>query len=581
MTQTATELLPHPGERPVPRPAVEPEFDPTELLAQESLAWRFTNHRESGGCGHVDCHKPGLLVDGDHFDPKQIPYLIDLYDEPHPRTVIEKGSQLGVTVAMVLLVIERLRSGFYPRGALYGMPTADEAHDFASSRFNRILRENPEFFAGTIRDTDSVGLKNIGGRQLYFRGVRMPVAENRTRPTKLLSFPADCEVFDEYDDMDMAAVAVALSRLGQAQMYGDHQGHVFKLGHPSSPDYGIDAEYQASDQRRWLIRCDSCGEFTCLEDDFPKCIGRVQGGPWFRCCRACQKQIYVINGQWVAKHPERDVRGMLMSRLLSGRLNLTEFIEEYTAACAGVNEKKFWNMGMARAFANLSDALEGAFAKTLFDADQPERHQFYGPSMLGCDPGAKDLHVQIGHHPSLGRDHVHWYGTVATFDELFDLGKRHNVTCGVIDGMAEARAVTDFLKRAPWAWAARYTEQAEDPTWHADPTLREVRIGRTHSLDDSHTAMVSRALTFHRWDKYAEDVMVPQLTNLVKVQVHTAVTQKTGQRKFAWHVRGVKNDHQRHATNYLRVAGKRVGVAVTPDPRIAARGERPLHWQAA
>jgi hypothetical protein len=564
VTQAATDLLPAKGERRIPEPMLPPVVDIDGLLARHSFSWR--------------CQAAGLMIDGDKFDAKAFPFLVDMYDEPpHPSEVIQKGAQLGVTAWAINSTIERMRDGTYPRGVLYGFPTQEEVYDFSQARFDKILRDNPEFFAGAVRSTDRTELKEIGTGMLYFRGIRQP--DKSKRPSKLLSFPVDRIVLDEHDDMDPNAIAIVLSRLDSSLIR-----HLLRLGHPTVPEFGIAALYAESDQRRWLIKCRGCNEYTCLEDEFPHCIGRVKGGDWFRCCRRCKREIFVVDGAWIAKYTERtSMRGRLMSQLLSTRKPLSGIVAHYEQVCAdGRNEAAFWNLVLAKPFVSLDNALELEFVLSLCNAEEPQRDAFHGPSFLGADVGARKIYVSIGHHPGTeSRDQVHWAGEIESFDELFDLGKRHNVECGVIDKMAETRSVVDFTKRAWWAWGARYTEDHNaDPTWHGEE--REVKIGRTSSLDGSHRAIVDRHMVWPRRSQYLEETYGPQLVNLVRVDVHTPRTEKTGERRFAWHVRGVKNDHHRHGVNYMRVAGARVGIARAPDSRRRRSESASVnHWQSA
>jgi len=47
---------------------------------------------------------------------------------------------------------------------------------------------------------------------------------------------------------------------------------VLKLSNPTLPDYGINKAFQETDQRYWLLKCEKCNAYTCLEDTFPDCL---------------------------------------------------------------------------------------------------------------------------------------------------------------------------------------------------------------------------------------------------------------------------------------------------------------------
>ncbi len=513
----------------------------------------------------------GVRVDGELFDARTVPYLLELYDDPHPWVVIRKGAQLGLTSWAILTVLERMISGLYKRGVLYGFPTQDEVYDFSRSRFNRLLTSNLHVYSNVVRDTDSVELKRIGDAFLYFRGVKQ--ADQSKRPSKLLSIPIDCLVLDEHDDMDMSAVEIAQQRLDSSELR-----HRIELGHPSLPNHGIDGKYNQSDQRRWMIRCEACGQYTCLEDEFPRCIGRHGDNELFRACRKCAKEIHVQNGSWQPLFKERSevCRGYWMSQLLSLRKPLGLILDDYEAHAGqgGMSEARMRNLVLGQAYADLDDVLVPEFLLGLCDANQPELPKFRGPSFLGCDVGVRTLHYSIGHWPFEGRRHFHAVGECASFDELFDLGKKHGVEFGLIDAGAETRAVWEFVQRCPWAWGARYTsDQARQYQW--SPNERLVKLNRTMVLDASHRLILDRKLSLPRRTTYLEQIFAPQMCNLARVR---HVNQKTGNQKLQWEINGTKNDHHRHAFALAIVASDRVGLAKKHEDGDAYRSRESDGW---
>jgi phage terminase large subunit GpA-like protein len=76
---------------------------------------------------------------------------------------------------------------------------------------------------------------------------------------------------------------------------------ILKLSNPTLPDYGIDAAFQETDQKYWLLKCGECGDYTCLEDTFPDCLKTVNGRV-IRACQKCHAELNPSIGQWVAKN---------------------------------------------------------------------------------------------------------------------------------------------------------------------------------------------------------------------------------------------------------------------------------------
>ena len=88
----------------------------------------------------------------------------------------------------------------------------------------------------------------------------------------LKSVPVDFIVFDELDEAPQKAVDMAMQRMAHSEVK-----EWLKLSNPTIPDYGIDKAFQETDQRYWLLKCPSCGHYTCLEDTFPGLPGGAIG----------------------------------------------------------------------------------------------------------------------------------------------------------------------------------------------------------------------------------------------------------------------------------------------------------------
>lgn len=508
-------------------------------------------------------HHERLMIDGVPFDMGRYPFLIELYDEAHPHIVIRKAAQLGLTSWAVIMVIERMRS-LYRRGVLYTFPTDDEVYDFSQARFERLIREN-KMFEGLVETTDRVVLKKVREGRLYFRGMRST--------SKLLSIPVDLIVFDEYSQMDPMQTQIAMERLS-----GSDFRHWIKLGHPTLPGYMIDEEWQNSDQRHWMIRCEFCGTHTCLELSFPDCLARSTDGEIYRACDKCRREIRVFDGEWVpAKRAGPDVpRGYWMSQLMSPTVPPSLIQAKFDdASVTGQGLQIFYNMTLGTPFANIDDSMT---AKQVMDVCDPNRVAVSadpGPCFLGCDVGKEHLFVCIGRRPHGDALEVLHWSKIETFDELFDLGQRFHVQSGVIDMGAEARNVREFLQRARWAYGCHYTTSRQPYRW--DFKRKTVNVNRTESLDASHQAIALGRASFPRASPFFEKVIVPQIINLVRVLNEDP---RTGAKKPAWIVRGKKNDDFRHAWNYAVLASERCGAVRDRLQRGQARGGERRGWQA-
>ena len=211
--------------------------------------------------------------------------------------VIRKAAQMGASE----YAISRALHFAITRGGsvMYFFPSDQDVADFSRDRFAPAIGQD-RYLAGLVRDTDTIGLRQIGKGSIYFRGTRST--------PHLKSVPADFLIFDELDEMEAAKIDLARKRVGHS-IYGWE----LALSTPTFPEYGIDAAFLETDQRFWLLRCPSCGRDWCLEDLFlehhgspqdPRCeICFIKGRPGAEelVCLTCGHRLDPLQGCWARK----------------------------------------------------------------------------------------------------------------------------------------------------------------------------------------------------------------------------------------------------------------------------------------
>lgn len=94
-------------------------------------------------------------------------FLIEPYEDMSPRQAIIKSSQIGWSVLAInkaLWMAKHLKANI-----IYTMPSKSIVKDFVTPKVDPII-ENNEAYRDWVGKTDSVALKNIGDRFIYFRG---------------------------------------------------------------------------------------------------------------------------------------------------------------------------------------------------------------------------------------------------------------------------------------------------------------------------------------------------------------------------------------------------------------------------
>ena len=222
-----------------------------------------------------------LLIGGQAFNIKDHPYQVEALNGRDRVEVFKCSTQTGKTITQIIKRVHHLIHGEYPQGSMFIFPTTKLVRRFSQSRFTPLIEDNPEI-ARHIPKTDNIELKRVGKSNLYFVGgkVLQKIEGEIQTSAALKSEPVDNLVFDELDEISDSMIDMALHRIDHSEIKD-----VSYSGTPSMPDYGIDAKWQESDQRVWMIRCGKCNAYTCLELEFPDCIVVNEDGSAWRKCK--------------------------------------------------------------------------------------------------------------------------------------------------------------------------------------------------------------------------------------------------------------------------------------------------------
>jgi phage terminase large subunit GpA-like protein len=221
-----------------------------------------------------------VVLDGRPFTFDRHEYLIEPYSEHHRDVSHLKSTQMGLSTLGMLMAIYGARYRNFV-GILYLFPSKSDVYDFSRGRVNPLIEDNPDTIGKWIQNTDSAGLKKVWNAFLYFRGMRSAIG--------LKSLPVDFLILDELDEANQNAIDMAMARMAHSEFK-----EVMRLSNPTLPDYGIDAAFQLTDQRYWLLKCPKCNAYTDLVGTFPTESGKEVttllevGDRVIRACEKCQ-----------------------------------------------------------------------------------------------------------------------------------------------------------------------------------------------------------------------------------------------------------------------------------------------------
>ena len=249
-------------------------------------------------------------------------YQRDIVDSKHNNSVVIKPSQVGMTEATVRLILGFLCAEQGTVG-LWLLPTVGESQKAAKSRIDPVIRGSKYMKSIMLSGSDSSSFKQLGDSQLFTGG---------TYGKAVISIPTDFLSVDEIDFCNQENVSTAESRLTHSRFINEETGDrgiKRKWSTPTAVGVGVDALYTQSDQRKRLVKCKSCGEYS-----WPNFLDNVVVQGWDNAmseltyldalmlmergllqtarllCPSCHAEITRDNlqpnyRQWVAEYPSR------------------------------------------------------------------------------------------------------------------------------------------------------------------------------------------------------------------------------------------------------------------------------------
>ena len=415
-----------------------------------------------------------------HGQPMALtPALRGIYEDTHPFVVIQKAAQIQVSEYMVNTALWAADTLQGSRGvALFVMPTEKQVDDFSQARFDKAISDSSYLQSRLLppppgrRGPARQNLKKIGDGYIYLRG-----SESRRQ---LTSVDADVVLLDEFDLMHEGTIETARKRLASSKL-----GWLRLASTPRLPETGVNELFLQSDQRRYYLPCQSCGERQTLEWPI-----NVDCERFLVVCRqpSCRAPIDVwAQGEWVAGAPGNDrIHGYHLNRLYSPMANLNEIVWEGQATSAS-EIKEFQNSTLGETFVPPG----GHVTLDTLDRCRREYELPLGSdedTYMGVDVGVK-LHVVVRQLVDEKKllTRALFIGELDSFDELSLVVDRYHVKEAVIDALPETRAAREFAQRGRTAAIVRlaYYDRSQpgfDKT--SENRVRVLHLNRTEAIDE-------------------------------------------------------------------------------------------------
>lgn len=298
------------------------------------------------------------------------------------------------------------------------------------------------------------------------------------------------------------------------------------------------------------MKCEKCGEYTCLEDTFPECLITVKDRV-IRACHKCEAELNPSIGQWAAKKPGvEDRRGYHFSQLFSHYVDPADILLQFRTTD---NLTDFYNLKIGVAYVEAVNRLSSQEVLSLCGSEGIASED-EGPCSMGVDQG-KDLHVVIGkkHHEKSGQI-VH-IGIYKDWEELDRLMKNFKVSRCVVDALPEIRNARTFAERHKGKIYLNYYNQHQKGSYAWNGKELICQCNRTESLDASHRQIMEKQLILPKNCGVINE-FAKHLHNVAK---KLEEDEETGSKRYVYVKLGP--DHFRHAFNYEAMARGKIGVA--------------------
>jgi hypothetical protein len=367
---------------------------------------------------------------GELLDFRYHLFLFDIYRDQSQYLIVMKAAQIGLSTLEILKNFYDAKR--FKMDIIYTLPTDSDVQIFVGGKVNRIIAENPVLLEYT-KDKDTVEQKKVGSSMIYFRGTWTKKAA--------IMVTADRLVHDEKDSSKQDVVSDYQARLQHSKF---KQIHTFS--HPSASGFGVDVEWQQSDQKEWFITCPHCKkeqylrwpdsidldkkEYTCLYCDGVLSDDDRRKGRW-RARVFKDSQGNIIKKKYSGYH---------VSLLMAPWVSAQEIVEKFNDKNS--DEEFFFNKVLGLPYVGSGNKLTRPLLMQnlvgeVITPDKDER------IVIGVDTGLK-LDYVMG-----GENGLFFHGEATKYEELDEHMRRWPRAIAIVDQGGDLIGSREFKERWP------------------------------------------------------------------------------------------------------------------------------------
>lgn len=392
---------------------------------------------------------------------------------------IMKSSQVGVTEAMINVLGYTMDHAPCPAMAL--LPTIDSRDSWKVQKLNPLLQETEVVrgLIGGVRSRDAANRQDVidyPGGVLFLAGGNSPnsYAQKSVRLLMLDDLDRFPEEVGEEGDIITLAEGRTKAFPRATRIY---------ISTPTVKGGMIHRQYEKSDQRRYCVPCPHCGERQPLEwggPDVPHGMkwtvlptGEVVNVRYV--CRECGDEIgehhkpaMLAGGVWIARHPERAMRGYHISALYAPiglGPSWADLVRGWLAAQDNTATLRAWiNTNLGEPWEERGEEINPLDILTRLEGYDTGSSSDRVRS-VGIDVQKDRIEVSV-YDFGIGEeawaiDHLIVEGDTAGPEPWAELGEELNALapdCGGIDSGYNTDQVVEFARRRPWLFVVKGIE---------------------------------------------------------------------------------------------------------------------------
>lgn len=457
---------------------------------------------------------------------KRHKFLIDFYMDNSPRIVCKKCGQIGFSTAAIIRSFHLAKC--IGANVIYTLPSKPIIKDFVTPKVNPLISNNPAL-QKMVGDVDSMGLKKVGDRFVYFR--------SSWDEASGISISAHILINDELDRSNQKAIRTYRTRLDASRLDRPDLGWHWKFSNPSIEGYGVDEDWQISDQKHWMIRCSRCNHWQYL--NYPENID------FERKCYICVKCTRLlsdedrINGRWVKKYLGRNISGYWINQLMAVWIPAEKIIEDSEG-----DQSVFYNFTLGQPYTSKDmQVTRDAITKCLYPDYNPRTDV-----AIGVDNGIRK-HYVLGN-----RYGIFQVGSTESWQEIENLRNQYDAYM-VIDANPYPTPVFKLVEKYPGKVFAQYYEEDKKQIgtvrWGESEDMGIVKSDRTKVIDSVVADINNQDILFNMSLTDLENQeYISHWLNMYRIITET----EKGIKKPAWMTPDGKPDHFAHATVYQQIA---------------------------